>query len=386
MRLSLVVNVALVLLLAMTNHSRLKALLYWAYSGLDPSFIIPTILIFYGLILGYLLVAVHNLEDSEQSTKHRRTQLIPYYNKEGRLQGWVREKKAKMGAPRETINVTAPSQGDSPSSAPKATISANINSPSLVPTPALSPHTNLPSENVQLSGFPLPSWDGFPDGRIHCHFTPQQLEDTSQLVIYWVADKLGGKSGSPDAASPDKGKISRFRCAGVVECSSRVCTVQIAPGANIFRQVKSECTCGFDLHHRTCKFEWSISRYRDGAVFETSNPHSHSRYTHSLSTPKSKPARLQSFITRQPVSLIPSQPLEPSSSERAESPGNSASQVNDGEHVSRDRSEPATQPELIVAPQNEVNNSDQEAHGQPAAPRNVATNSADEMILDPDAD
>ncbi|KAK7029100.1 hypothetical protein R3P38DRAFT_2524952, partial [Favolaschia claudopus] len=115
------------------------------------------------------------------------------------------------------------------------------------------------------------SWDGFPDGRIHCHFTPQQLADTSQLLIYWVANKPPWKRGSPDAASPEKEKISRFQCAGVLECSSRVCTVQIAPGADISRQVKSDCTCGFQLHHRTCKFEWSISVYRNGAVFQTSN-------------------------------------------------------------------------------------------------------------------
>ncbi|KAK6969625.1 hypothetical protein R3P38DRAFT_3242874 [Favolaschia claudopus] len=338
-----------------------------------------------GLILGYLLVAVHNLENPEPSTKRRRTQLIPYYTKEGRLQGWVREETAKTRAPRETIDITAASKRKSLSPLPKAAVSANQNAPIPVPMAVVSsPRTNLPSNDVCQSVFPLPSWDGFPDGRIHCHFTPQQLADTSQLLIYWVANKLPGKRGSPDAASPEKGKISRFQCAGVLECSSRVCTVQIAPGADISRQVKSDCTCGFELHHRTCKFEWSISVYRNGAVFQTSNSHSHSRYTHSLLTPKSKPAQLQSFITRQPVALISSQPVEPSSAERAESPGNSVSQVNDGEHGLRDNSELATQPE--PTPPNEVTSLDHAAQGQPAAPQNVATNSDDERILDPDAD
>ncbi|KAK6997285.1 hypothetical protein R3P38DRAFT_2563839, partial [Favolaschia claudopus] len=146
----------------------------------------------------------------------------------------------------------------------------------------------------------LEYWDGFPDGRLRCHFTPQQLEDTSQLAIYWVGDRLSGKQGSPTAATPEKGKVSHFQCAGVVECESKVlatvCVTQIAPGANISRQVQSECTCGLKLRHRLCKFEWSIILYSGGAVFESNYTHSHSRYTHSLSTPKSKPPQLQSFI------------------------------------------------------------------------------------------
>ncbi|KAK6992290.1 hypothetical protein R3P38DRAFT_2740561, partial [Favolaschia claudopus] len=151
------------------------------------------------------------------------------------------------------------------------------------------------SEEVPLSTSSLSSWDGFPDGRLRCHFTPQQVEDTLQLAVYWVGHRLPGKRGSPTAATPEKGKVSHFQCAGVVECESKVCITQIAPGADISRQVQSECTCGLKLRHRLCKFEWSIIRYRSGAIFESHHSHNHSRYTHLVSAPKSKAPQLQSF-------------------------------------------------------------------------------------------
>ncbi|KAK6977195.1 hypothetical protein R3P38DRAFT_2462194, partial [Favolaschia claudopus] len=277
MRPSLIVNGALIILLAMTNRGRLPALYEWIYSVMRSSYTIPVILALYGLVLVYLLVSVKRLEDtepSESSTQRRKTRLVPYYN-------------SRAAAPAESDLAPAPVHQRTPPPLPQGTASAP---PRLV-------------DEAPLSTFPLPSWDGFPDGRLRCHFTPQQLEDTSQLAIYWVGDRLPGKQGSPTAATAEKGKVSRFQCAGVVECESKVCLTQIAPGANISRQVQSECTCGLKLHHRSCKVEWLIIQYRGGAVFECNHTHSHSRYTHSLSTPKSKPPQLRSFISRQPVSL-----------------------------------------------------------------------------------
>ncbi|KAK7020898.1 hypothetical protein R3P38DRAFT_3548214, partial [Favolaschia claudopus] len=201
--------------------------------------------------------------------RRRRNRLVPYYNSEGQLQGWVREEKSQNTRPATSLPQPIRHSQLPISTRPTAPLESNV-----APAPAKLT-TPIPSAAP-------PSWDGFPDGRIKCHFTPQQIEDTSQLVVYWAADKLPGKRGSPTAATPDKGNISRFNCAGVVECDSKVCLSQIAPGENILRQLQSECTCGSKLFHRSCRFQWSIARYIDGAVFESNHTHTHSRYTHLL--------------------------------------------------------------------------------------------------------
>ncbi|KAJ7207438.1 hypothetical protein GGX14DRAFT_366278 [Mycena pura] len=150
------------------------------------------------------------------------------------------------------------------------------------------------------------TWDGFPDRRFRCHFTSQQVEDTSRLAVYWISDKVsGGKRGSLDPTTPEKGRSSRFKCAGVTSCEATVCTVRIAPGTNIARQTESLCKCGSPLHHRSCPVEWSVVFYRAGAIFENSGTHSHPRYTHSLPTSRNKKTapQLQHFIARKPIVL-----------------------------------------------------------------------------------
>ncbi|KAK7016562.1 hypothetical protein R3P38DRAFT_3567065 [Favolaschia claudopus] len=322
-----------------TRYTCGAVLAEWVYSALGSPFTIPAILVFYGLILIYLLVSVYHLANTEDaSTRRRRTRLVPYYNSEGH-------------------RVCAPSFGRGSS----------------IIDNSIAVVGRLPGRSPQL---------------IRCHFTPQQLEDTSQLAIYWVGDQLSGKQGSPTAATPEKGKVSRFQCAGVVACESKVCLTQIAPGANIARQVQSECTCGLKLRHRSCKVEWLIIQYRGGAVFECNQTHSHSRYTHSLSTPKSKPAQLRSFISRQPVSLISSQPPESLNLRRADSPQSSVPQRDEGDFkfllvlsCANMRFE-ANQRLQIARYQNPPNCKVPKA----ILPQNAETNSDHERMIDPDAD
>lgn len=162
----------------------------------------------------------------------------------------------------------------------------------------------MPSQTLEaLPKSSLESWDGFPNHRFRCHFTRQQVEDTSRLAFYWISDRLPGRRGSMDAITPEKGKLSRFKCAGIIQCKAAVCTVQISPGTNIARQIKVPCICGLPLRHRSCKVEWSLVFYRDGTVFENSGPHNHSKYTHSLPASRNKKLQLEDFISRQPIVL-----------------------------------------------------------------------------------
>ncbi|KAK6991978.1 hypothetical protein R3P38DRAFT_3226956 [Favolaschia claudopus] len=188
MKLSLIINGALVLLLAMTNQGRLAALSEWIYSSLCSSFTIPAL---YGLVLIYLLVSVYHLENTTEnsSTGRRRNRLVPYYNSEGQLRGWVREEKSQNTRPATSLQQPIRnSQLPGISTAPSASAPAKQTTPLPLPQPTASATPRL-SEATPFSA--LASWDGFPDGRIKCHFTPQQVADTSQLVIYWAADKLG---------------------------------------------------------------------------------------------------------------------------------------------------------------------------------------------------
>ncbi|KAJ6506309.1 hypothetical protein C8R47DRAFT_1209498 [Mycena vitilis] len=287
----LALNLLLATLLATTNWDRLRTPVSWLYSWLylfvSRWVTTSTILGFYGLLILYLLVVVHVPGTAQR--RHKR--LIPYYDHEGQLKGWVREEIEGDPKTRPVHDTTSP-RLPSPGGRHLAD----------VPTIASAPSAS----QKNLAQYSLPSWDGFPDGQFRCHFTPQQIEDTSRLSVYWVADKRPGKRGSPSAVTPEKGKISSFKCAGIIKCKTSICTVRIAPGTNIAKQLEAFCACGEALHHRSCKVEWSIIFYRDGAVFDNSGLHNHSAYTHSLPVRKGKKTlQLETFISRQPIPLRP---------------------------------------------------------------------------------
>ncbi|KAJ7128296.1 hypothetical protein C8R46DRAFT_1247009 [Mycena filopes] len=234
---SLLAYMVLIGLLVVSNWAQCIHIISWVSSLVSYWLTTPTILTLYGLVLLYLLFAVHALAVAqESSTKRRKSTLAPYYDEDGKLQGWVREEG------REVEN-------------------ANPNlTPSLLKGPLMD------------SDSTLTSWDGFPNHRFRCQFTRQQVEDTSQLAVYWVADKLpGGKRGSLAAVTPEKGRLSHFQCAGIIQCKAAV--------------------------------EWAVVFYRDGAIFQNSGRHDHSTYTHSLPVSKRKTLGLQEFVSKHPIAL-----------------------------------------------------------------------------------
>ncbi|KAJ7089623.1 hypothetical protein C8R44DRAFT_751366 [Mycena epipterygia] len=168
----------------MSNWDHVLAFLLWIYSLALRWLTTSTFLVIYGLVLIYLLLVVQGLANAqENSQKCRKRTLVPYYDKNGQLQGWVREER------------------------------------------------EMKKSNDSL--------DGFPDHHFRCHFTHQQVEDTSRLAFYWISDRLPGKRGSLDATTPEKGKLSHFKCAGIIQCKAAVCSVQIAPGTNVTRQIEA---------------------------------------------------------------------------------------------------------------------------------------------------
>ncbi|KAJ6479418.1 hypothetical protein C8R47DRAFT_1136751 [Mycena vitilis] len=296
----LAVNMVLVSLLAMTHRDRLCQLIRVLYDLGSHWVTTSTVLAFYGLLILYLLIVVHAPRTTRIPHRKRRSKrLAPYYDHAGKLKGWVREEDEESTT-QTWYDTLVPRLSPGPLHGGDMSVVAATPSPSY--------------DNLTI--FSLPSWNGFPDGRFQCHFTPQQVEDTSRLALYWVSDKLPGKRGSLDAVTPEKGKLSRFKCAGVIRCTDLGCTVRIAPGSNVARQVQASCNCGAPLHYRSCDVEWSVILYRNGAIFKNGGRHSHSAYTHSIST-LTRRGKLQPevFIARKPIPLTQTDTNHPSGAE-----------------------------------------------------------------------
>jgi hypothetical protein len=82
----LLVNTALVVLLAMTNWDRVLSLLLWLYSAASPWLTTSTVLTVYGLVLLYLIAVVHAPATTPEPSSRRRHSkiLVLYYNRDGR--------------------------------------------------------------------------------------------------------------------------------------------------------------------------------------------------------------------------------------------------------------------------------------------------------------
>ncbi|KAJ7210148.1 hypothetical protein GGX14DRAFT_626530 [Mycena pura] len=307
----LAANTVLVILLVMTNWDRVVGLSRTLYSFAAQWVTTSTVLVFYGLVLVYLIAVIHTPATITERS-NRATILVPYYDLDGQQKGWVRERKDGTDATESRPN--------------SLRLRRAPNLPPLSPEllrreDTASPPTRLSHIN-EGADFPPSTWDGFPDGDFRCHFTRQQVEDTSRLAFYWISEKLPGKRGSLDAVTPEKGKLSRYKCAGIIDCSAAVCTAQIAPGHNVARQIEAPCACGSPLRHRPCKVQWSVVFYKNGAIFENSGTHDHSNYTHLLLTPKNKKTlELQHFVAKQPVALKSSAPTSDSASGSSDSAG-----------------------------------------------------------------
>ncbi|KAJ7183426.1 hypothetical protein C8R46DRAFT_1209587 [Mycena filopes] len=356
---SLLAYTVLIGLLVISNWAQCIHLISWVSTLISRWLTTSTILTLYGLVLLYLLFAVHTLAVAKEGsrTRHKGT-LAQYYDEDGKLQGWVREGGREVENMNPNRTPALARQDSLPLPPPRG-------SSSLLKGPSMLSQIDPDSR--------LTSWDGFPNHRFQYQFTRQQVEDTSRLAVYWVADKCPGKRGSLDAVTPEKGRLSRFRCAGIIQCKAAVCTVRIAPGTNIARQTEAPCRCGSTLRHQSCKVEWSVVFYRDGAIFENSGRHDHSAYTHSLPVSKKKTLQLLQFVAKQPGLLdAPGSSLLTSD--------DSDSQISSGKEITQGNVE-----------EDQSSNDDHNEEDEVDLNLNTSKseedmNSEDEMMLDPDAD
>ncbi|KAJ7187232.1 hypothetical protein C8R46DRAFT_1207191 [Mycena filopes] len=322
---SLLAYTVLIGLLVISNWAQCIHLISWVSTLISRWLTTSTILTLYGLVLLYLLFAVHTLAVAKEGsrTRHKGT-LAPYYDEDGKLQGWVRE------GGREVENFMNPNRTPALARQDSLPLPPPRGSSSLLKGPSMLSQIDPDSR--------LTSWDGFPNHRFQCQFTRQQVEDTSRLAVYWVADKCPGKRGSLDAVTPEKGRLSRFRCAGIIQCKAAV--------------------------------EWSVVFYRDGAIFENSGRHDHSAYTHSLPVSKKKTLQLLQFVAKQPVLLD-----APGSSSLTSD--DSDSQISSGKEITQ---------AMLKSSNDDHNEEDEVDLNLNTSKSEEDMNSEDETMLDPDAD
>lgn len=128
---------------------------------------------------------------------------------------------------------------------------------------------------------PTVEWDGWPDGFFEQDFSPEELEETSNLRVHWVCVGGGDRRGYEHAETWQLGKTSSRRCLGVIECDNPTCNIIIRPQTTtrgINKQTAETCQCGAALFHRKCDVISYLWRWSDGRIhYLNGGYHTHRR-------------------------------------------------------------------------------------------------------------
>ncbi|KAJ7872441.1 hypothetical protein B0H13DRAFT_2669428 [Mycena leptocephala] len=114
-------------------------------------------------------------------------------------------------------------------------------------------------------------WDGWPDGEFSMLFSMSFVEKHDNLHVHWATRPLGGRGGSAEADTWQKGKLTRRQCQGIIECENAECTVVTRPqtrAAGIAKQLSQSCTCGANLVHHTCDVRSTLHTFGGGVYYQ----------------------------------------------------------------------------------------------------------------------
>ncbi|KAJ6548939.1 hypothetical protein B0H19DRAFT_1074734 [Mycena capillaripes] len=145
------------------------------------------------------------------------------------------------------------------------------------------PRYSQPTLATELPEIPF-SWNFWPDGRFQSVVSAMQMANTHKLATNWILETVLSR-GSPGALTWQRGHELRRRCAGVIECHTDACSMQLAPALRAidrYNQLQHPCPiCGEALAQIACGIESSLFRFRGGARFIHKGTHNHSIFTHS---------------------------------------------------------------------------------------------------------
>ncbi|KAJ7884708.1 hypothetical protein B0H13DRAFT_2537126 [Mycena leptocephala] len=125
-------------------------------------------------------------------------------------------------------------------------------------------------------------WDGWPDGDFSRIFPLEFVEAHDNLRVHWACETLGGSGGSAQAETWADGKVTRRRCQGIIECTSRACNIIVRPqtrAKGITKQLSQPCSCGEDLVHYPCNVISTLHTFKDGVHYRNGGFHAHARPT-----------------------------------------------------------------------------------------------------------
>ncbi|KAJ7078164.1 hypothetical protein B0H15DRAFT_1001560, partial [Mycena belliarum] len=148
-------------------------------------------------------------------------------------------------------------------------------------------------------------WDGWPDGDYSHLFSLEEAEACDNLRVHWACEPLGGSgAGSPEAEIWHDGKITRRKCQGVIECTSRACNILIRPqtrAAGIRKQLEVSCSCGGTLAHIPCHVVSVLHTFKHGVHYQNGGLHSHPRPTARLHMSRKETADLRQIVQANPT-------------------------------------------------------------------------------------
>ncbi|KAJ6548940.1 hypothetical protein B0H19DRAFT_1300070, partial [Mycena capillaripes] len=125
-------------------------------------------------------------------------------------------------------------------------------------------------------------WDGWPDGEFSALFSMHYVKKNDNLLVHWATRPLGGRGGSTEATTWERGKLTRRQCQGVLECDEDECSVVTRPQtreAGLQMQLSRPCTCGAQLVHRPCTVRSTLHTFSGGVYYQNGGTHQHSRPT-----------------------------------------------------------------------------------------------------------
>ncbi|KAF8173335.1 hypothetical protein K438DRAFT_1551160, partial [Mycena galopus ATCC 62051] len=114
-------------------------------------------------------------------------------------------------------------------------------------------------------------WDGWPDGDFSVLLSMDFVQSHDNLQVHWATRVLGGRGGSTQAETWQRGNLSRRQCLGVIECQGDECMVFTRPQtrkSGIENQLAKLCTCGAKLVHRSCDVRSTLHSFSEGVYYQ----------------------------------------------------------------------------------------------------------------------
>lgn len=147
-------------------------------------------------------------------------------------------------------------------------------------------------------------WDGWPDGDFDVLLPMAFVVEHNNLHVHWATHSLGGRGGSTEANTWQKGKLTRRKCQGAIECDNEECTIITRPqtrASGIAKQLEEPCACGGNFIHHSCDVLSTLHTFKGGVYYHNGGTHHHSRPTVRLHLSKTEQQDFSRIVGAHPT-------------------------------------------------------------------------------------